>query len=90
MPELRKDPISNRRVIIAGDRANRPGHSTATAPTEPCPFCAGNEAMTPPEVFAYRQKDTRADDTGWSVRIVTNKYPALLSNIREQECIEGI
>jgi UDPglucose--hexose-1-phosphate uridylyltransferase len=75
MPELRKDPISGRWVIIATDRAKRPHQHGSTA-TEPCPFCPGNEAMTPPEVLAYRRSgDSNAP--GWSLRVVPNKYPAL-------------
>ncbi|MCJ7826570.1 hypothetical protein MUP56_03065, partial [Patescibacteria group bacterium] len=38
-----------------------------------CPFCPGNEAMTPPEV--YRIGAGAPDQTGWEVRVVPNKYP---------------
>ena len=62
MPELRKDPIVGRWVIIATDRAKRP-----VAPkVEPvpagsfCPFCEGNETHTPHEILAYRERNTRA------------------------------
>lgn len=41
-----------------------------------CPFCAGNESQTPPEVFALRPVGSRADGPGWEVRVVPNKYPA--------------
>lgn len=81
MPELRHDPITGRSVIIASERAKRPhqhdnsGQNRKLA--EPCPFCAGNEALTPPEVWALRKNGTRADQPGWSVRAVPNKYPAL-------------
>ena len=44
---------------------------------EACPFCAGNEAMTPPEVWALRNTDGDANTPGWRVRVVANKYPAL-------------
>jgi UDPglucose--hexose-1-phosphate uridylyltransferase len=82
MSELRKDPVVDRWVIIANERSKRPN---ATAPTiksnleEPCPFCAGQEAETPPEVLAYRDGSTRADSPGWRVRVVPNKFPALAS-----------
>ena len=79
MPELRKDPIVGRWVIIATDRAKRP-----VAPkTEPlpsgtfCPFCEGNEDHTPHEILAYRERNTRPDEKGWRVRVVPNKFPAL-------------
>lgn len=80
MPEFRRDPITGRWVIIATDRARRPqdfsreqviikgGHF--------CPFCPGNEQKTPPEVLAYRQSGG-ANEPGWSLRVVPNKFPAL-------------
>src|SRR5262249_47681070 len=80
MPELRKDPIVGRWVIIATDRAKRP-----VAPkNEPmpgsgslCPFCEGNEVHTPNEILAYRDRASRPDQPGWRVRVVPNKFPAL-------------
>ena len=85
MPELRHDPITGHSVIIASERAKRPRpqHDNSDQnrkATEPCPFCAGNEALTPPEVWALRNDGTRADQPGWSVRAVPNKYPALEPN----------
>jgi len=82
MPQFRKDPVADRWVIIASERAKRPGHhrgdgDRARASAAPCPFCAGNEAMTPPEVWAQRENNTLADAPGWQVRVVPNKYPAL-------------
>lgn len=81
VPELKKDPISGRWVIIARQRAKRPHQlgeaAHAAARPEPCPFCPGNEALTPPEVLAYRNRDSQANAPGWTVRVVPNKYPAL-------------
>jgi UDPglucose--hexose-1-phosphate uridylyltransferase len=80
MSELRKDPFTGRSVIIAPERDKRPrqlGARNHLAQCEPCPFCAGNEAMTPPEVWALREKNTRPNSPGWRVRVVPNKYPAL-------------
>ena len=80
MPELRKDPILGRWVIISTDRAQRPGQ-IETCPEETngkgCPFCAGRENLTPPEIFAWRPANTRPNTPGWEVRVVPNKYPAL-------------
>src|SRR4051812_589928 len=80
MPELRKDPIVGRWVIIATDRARRP----VAPPSEPfpagpgvCPFCEGNEVHTPHEILAYRKPGPRPDERGWRVRVVPNKFPAL-------------
>src|SRR5436305_1024096 len=79
MPELRKDPIVGRWVIIATDRAKRPitPKSEVHIPTTFCPFCEGSETHTPHEIIAYRDRHTRADDRGWRVRVVPNKFPAL-------------
>jgi UDPglucose--hexose-1-phosphate uridylyltransferase len=93
MPELRKDPISGRWVIIAGERARRP-HQFAKgkdpARQEPCPFCTGNEAMTPAEVLAYRNESSPANSSGWSVRVVPNKYPALVGFPTEISATDSI
>lgn len=66
--ELRLDETAGTWVIVAPDRARRP-HADAGGP---CPFCPGNEALTPPELF-------RLDDPsgGWLVRVVANKFPLL-------------
>lgn len=83
MSEFRKDPVSGRSVIIAAGRAKRPGHrgaAASAAEAETCPFCAGNEAMTPPEVFADREPSDEPDRSGWRVRVVPNKYPALAAD----------
>ena len=79
MPELRKDPVTGRWVIIATDRARRPSdftRHTVVLKGGFCPFCPGNESKTPPEILAYRNGSER-DKPGWSVRVVPNKYPAL-------------
>jgi UDPglucose--hexose-1-phosphate uridylyltransferase len=82
MSELRKDPIVDRWVIIAKNRAERPlelteGAAARTTAVE-CPFCEGREGETTAEVFALRAEGTSANQPGWRVRVVTNKYPALL------------
>ena len=80
MPELRKDPIVGRWVIIATDRAKRP----VTPKVDPlptgtgyCPFCEGSEGNTPHEILSYRDRNTRPNEKGWRVRVVPNKFPAL-------------
>jgi len=80
--ELRKDPVLDRWVIIATERSKRPHanrKSTESGRDERCPFCAGREGDTPPEVLAYRDPSTPANTPGWRVRVVPNKYPALAS-----------
>src|SRR2546425_10383339 len=80
MPELRKDPVVGRWVIIATERARRPS-DFVTGPVRPRAsagaFCEGHEQQTPPEILAGRPPDGRPNGPGWSVRVVPNKFPAL-------------
>ena len=68
-------------MIISTDRQKRPNdfrlEKSASAGRERCPFCPGHEAMTPPEILAYRQNGGAANTRGWDLRVVPNKYPAL-------------
>jgi len=82
MPELRIDPLSGHKVIVAGERSIRPGgepHCPAPSAIdrERDPFAEGHEARTPPELYAVRPGGGAANGTGWSVRVVPNLYPAL-------------
>ena len=80
MPELRKDPIIGRWVIISTERGKRP-HDFVVEPEVVkggfCPFDPGNEHTTPPEVLAYRDPGTEPNTPGWQLRVVNNKFPAL-------------
>src|SRR5947208_14970319 len=80
MPELRKDPVVGRWVIIATERARRPSDFVAE-PVRPrasaCAFCAGHESQTPPEILAGRPPDGEPNGPGWTYRVVPNKFPAL-------------
>jgi UDPglucose--hexose-1-phosphate uridylyltransferase len=83
LPELRKDPIVGRWVIIATERARRPPDliDGRDPPFEGiCPFCPGQEAKTPQEVLAYRPFDgagSQANTPGWKLRVFPNRFPAL-------------
>src|SRR5262245_56910765 len=80
MPELRKDPIVGRWVIIATDRAKRPvapKNEPLPAGTSLCPSCEGHEDKTPHEILAYRERGSAPNGRGWRVRVVPNKFPAL-------------
>ncbi len=97
MSELRKDLVSGRWVIIATERSKRPddfrpGGAVAPAPEAVgfCPFCEGNEAKTPPEVFALRTAGTAPDSPGWTVRVVPNKFPALTPGPPPPRATKGI
>jgi UDPglucose--hexose-1-phosphate uridylyltransferase len=81
MPELRKDPISGRWVIISVERGKRP--TDFASPSQKrraggfCPFCPGNEHTAPPEIIAFRPASTPPNTPGWTLRVVPNKFPAL-------------
>jgi UDPglucose--hexose-1-phosphate uridylyltransferase len=82
MPELRIDPLTGHRTIVAGERSRRPGGEPRSAPPEPIdaeadPFAEGHEERTPPELAAVRPGGGPPDGPGWTVRVVPNLYPAL-------------
>ena len=83
MPELRIDPLSGLRVILAGERGARPGAflgAAAETMVDPAddPFLEGHEDSTPPEVYALRPNGGPPDSPGWRVRVVPNMFPALV------------
>ena len=79
MPELRKDPVVGRWVIISTERGRRPS-DFVPEPVRPrlatCVFCPGSEDKTPPEIAAGRPPGSRPDTPGWSYRVVPNRVPA--------------
>jgi UDPglucose--hexose-1-phosphate uridylyltransferase len=85
VPEVRIDPLTGLRSIIAGDRATRPGGGLRVEPGPPIdpetdPFLEGHEDRTPPEVHAVRPGGGAPDAPGWTVRVVPNLYPALTAD----------
>lgn len=79
---MRTDPIGGGRVVIADDRADRPGaftHIVARPAIDPGkdPFLEGHEDRTPPELWALRPDGGAANGPGWLARAVPNLYPAL-------------
>ncbi len=82
MRELRTDPLSGHRTIIAGERSRRPGGEPRCDPPEAIdpekdPFAEGHEDRTPPELYAVRPGGGPPNSPGWLVRVVPNLYPAL-------------
>jgi len=85
MSLLRKDPIVGRWIIISTERPKRPedynvleepeGH----AGPEDCPFCAGNESKTPPEISSFRAEKTKPNTPGWWIRTIPSADPFLNS-----------
>ncbi len=92
MPELRHNVITQEWVIIATERAKRPEEfakkkkEKKTVPNylANCPFCPGNEKMTPAETYVV------PDTAGWKVRVAPNKFPALTSVGERQRFVQGI
>jgi len=84
MPELRQNPATKEWVIIATERARRPEElgvgirESNPQEKDNCPFCPGHETMTPGEIIAYRTYGTKPDSPGWWIRLVPNKYSALI------------
>jgi UDPglucose--hexose-1-phosphate uridylyltransferase len=81
MPELRRDPVVGRWVIISTERAGRPRDFICEPVRQPstslCPFCPGQEQLTPREILGYRPHGGEPNGPGWTVRVVPNKFPAL-------------
>jgi UDPglucose--hexose-1-phosphate uridylyltransferase len=82
LPELRIDPLTGLRTIVASERAERPGGDWRI-PARPAidpdsdPFLEGHEDRTPPELFALRPNGGAPNAPGWTVRVVPNLYPSL-------------
>lgn len=81
MPQLRKDPVIGRWIIISEERRKRP----TDFPVEKfegsggfCPLCPGNESFTPKEVLTLSDNGEHQHGADWQVRVVPNKYPALV------------
>src|SRR5437667_6100082 len=89
MPELRKDPVVGRWVIIATERARRPSDFVAQ-PVRPvgteCVFCAGNEHKTPPEILAGRSPGSRPNEPGWSYRVRSEEHTSELQSHHDLVC----
>ncbi len=80
MPELRKDPIIGRWVIISVERGKRPSDFISPSIKRMkggfCSFCPGNELTTPHEIIGFRPHDKNGI-SDWTLRVVPNKFPAL-------------
>ena len=77
MAELRREPVTRMWVVVTTDHPKGPSDYLPFKPPyrvqeaeDPCPFCPGNEKMTPQETYSLR-----GDGGRWSVRVVPNKFP---------------
>lgn len=89
MPEIRKDPVFGRWVIIASERGLRPNEfRDEAAPENPynCPFCPGHEEATPPSIYTLPGENGR----DWRLRVVLNKYPALVAQAGGGSAADGM
>ena len=85
MSQLRQSPATKEWVIIAKERAKRPEDFNVAKPKSvilpehdnSCPFCPGNESMTPKEILEFRPFGTLPGTPGWWIRTTLNKFPAL-------------
>jgi UDPglucose--hexose-1-phosphate uridylyltransferase len=92
MPEIRQNIITRQWVIIATERARRPDQfRNAEGPRKDlppydaaCPFCPGNEAMTPAETLRFPSSGA------WQVRAFPNKFAALSSEGELSRHIDGL
>ncbi|MBI4686901.1 MAG: galactose-1-phosphate uridylyltransferase [Nitrospirae bacterium] len=93
MPELRRDPVAGRWVIISIERGKRPADFTRETSAKKggfCAFCNGHENTTPPEIIAFRSDGSAPDTPGWTLRVVPNKFPALKIEGLLEKTGEGI
>ncbi len=93
MPELRKDPVLGRWVIISVERGKRPTDFISPLRKRKggfCPFCPGNEYTTPEEVLSFRRDGSAPNTPGWTLRAMPNKFPALLKEGELNKKGEGI
>jgi len=91
MPELRYNVITREWVVIATERAKRPDQFVRKVEKKPlpphddkCPFCPGNEAMTPPATYVV------PDTSSWRVRVTPNKFAALSYEGARTRMVQGI
>lgn len=93
MPELRKDPVLGRWIIISKERRKRPTDFVVVKAQTTggfCPLCPGNEKTTPPEILTFSADGERNSDKDWQVRVVPNKYPALVIEGKLDKQGEGL
>jgi UDPglucose--hexose-1-phosphate uridylyltransferase len=91
MPELRYNVITREWVIIATERAKRPDQFKRKEEKKAlskfvanCPFCPGNEQMTPPETYVFPSNGP------WQVRVAPNKFAAVSSQGERKRTVQGI
>lgn len=89
--EIRINPVvPSESVLVSTARGMRPRKEEAPAPRDTrkhvdrCPFCTGNEHMTPPTVASA------PDEERWQVRVVENLYPVLGDDSTSANLVFGL
>jgi len=87
MSVIRTDPLTGFTTIFAPERSKRPMLMTNDAARyetreqiESDPFAEGKESETTSELYAVRHPESEPNQPGWSLRVIANKYPALMPN----------
>lgn len=91
MSEIRLDRIHNKYVIIAPERLCRPNldsNHKDNKPLSACPFCEGNEGLTPPELYAIRENEPNYG--AWKTRVVPNLYKAVQVELEDRSKRDGM
>ena len=86
MPELRRHYFLDEYCIIAAERGKRPTNfrrdEDKPGDEAACPFCPGNEGMTPPSDAVYTGRGVLSDGvkrvSGWQMRVFPNAFPAVV------------
>ncbi|MFK5881183.1 MAG: DUF4931 domain-containing protein [Sulfurospirillum sp.] len=91
MSDIRVDLLHNRYVLIAPERLHRPDffqQTPSNVDADDCPFCEGNENLTPDEIYAIR--DNQPNDKEWKTRVVPNLYKAVQVELQSSSQMQGI
>lgn len=83
MPQLHHDPLTTRTVFVAPQRADRPNELAGQQVR--CPFCAGNESLTPPDLL----RTPRSHAQPWRARIVPNRFPIVTAATSSPTAADG-
>jgi UDPglucose--hexose-1-phosphate uridylyltransferase len=85
MSELRQNFATKEWVVIATERARRPEEMARHSERKPaaafvanCPFCPGNEKLTPPEIMRI----PTSMEVPWHARVIPNKFAALSREVQ--------
>ena len=80
--QLRRDPLSGNWTIIIQNHVDytkivENAQKRRAVETATCRYCENFEHETPPEIYSIRRDQTQANEPGWYVRIIPEKFPVL-------------